>query len=99
MLVSILMLFYIYIITKTYTLVVRKTYDPHLRVNYGITESQVNWVIQRCAICTLQAANCWNIISRCISKLGLDKKVKHSRYLPPDSVGDFLQQDDDDESK
>ena len=57
MLVSILIPFYIYIITKTYTLGVRKTYDRIQELYYGITESQVNWVIQWCAVCTLQAAN------------------------------------------
>ena len=57
MLVSILIPFYIYIITKTYTLGVRKTYDRIQELYYGITESQVNWVIQRCGVCTLQAAN------------------------------------------
>ena len=49
--------FLYYIITKTYRLGVRKTYDRIQELYYGITKSQVNWVIQQCAVCTLQAAN------------------------------------------
>jgi hypothetical protein len=36
---------------------VRKTYDRLHENYYSITEAQVEWVLARCAICTLQAAN------------------------------------------
>jgi hypothetical protein len=42
---------------KLIILGVRKTYDRIQELYYGITEGQVKWVIVRCAICTLQAAN------------------------------------------
>jgi hypothetical protein len=34
-----------------------KTHDRIQDLYYGITESQVKWVIQRCSICNLQAVN------------------------------------------
>jgi hypothetical protein len=33
------------------------TYDRLHESYYGITEAQVEWVLKRCALCTLQASN------------------------------------------